>query len=153
MLDMDDLIGDPDFFQPMTIWRRQITYGGNGVETAAPALINPAPLGSIQSGANPEMLRQADLTSVENLITIYTDCRLYAEGASTSATPPLPFGPVQTDLYGNAVIPTDLVQFKSDIVVFLGDVYEVFLVQDWTTYGAGFIAALARKVSRGQVAQ
>lgn len=153
MLDMDDLIGDDDFFQPMTIWRRQITYAGNGVETTAPSLITPSPLGSIQSGANPEMLRLADMTSVENLITIYTDFRLYTEGTSSSATPPLPFGPVQTDIYGNAVIPTDMVQFKSDIVVFLGDIYEVFLTQDWTTYGEGFVEALARKVSRGQVAQ
>lgn len=153
MIDMDELVGDDDFFQPMTIWRRQITYDTNGAEIIVPTLISPAPLGSIQSGANPEMLRQANLTTVEDLITIYTAFRFYREGEFTSGTGPLPFGPVATDTYGNAIEPTDLERFKSDTVVFQGDVYQVFLVQDWTTYGAGFVEALARKVSRGQVAQ
>lgn len=153
MIDMDDIIGDDDFFQPMTIWRRQITYDVNGIEVTVPTQISPSPLGSIQSGANPEMLRQADLTTAEDIITIYTSFRLYREGEATSVTPPLPFGSIATDLYGNAVLPGDLTQFKSDTIVFQGDVYQVFLVQDWTSYGAGFIEALARKVSRGQVAQ
>ncbi|WP_298165107.1 hypothetical protein [Novosphingobium sp.] len=153
MIDMDELVGDDDFFQPMTVWRRQITYDSNGSEVLVPTLISPAPLGSIQSGANPEMLRQANLTTVEDLITIYTAFRLYREGDFTSATGPLPVGPVATDSYGNAILPDDLERFKSDTVVFQGDVYQVFLVQDWTTYGAGFVEALARKVNRGQVAQ
>lgn len=153
MIDMDDLLGDDDFFQPMTIWRRRITYDTNGAEVIVPTVIIPSPLGSIQSGANPEMLRQANLTTVEDLITIYTAFRLYREGEFTSATPPSPIAPVATDAYGNAVLPSDLVRYKADAVVFQGDVYQVFLVQDWTAYGAGFVEALARKVSRGQVAQ
>lgn len=152
MIDMDELVGDDDFFQPMTVWRRPITYDTNGAEVIAPTLISPAPLGSIQSGANPEMLRQANLTTVEDLITIYTAFRLYREGEFTSATPPI-IGPIATDTYGNAIEPSDLQRYKADTVVFQGDVYQVFLVQDWTAYGAGFVGALARKVSRGQLAQ
>lgn len=153
MIDMDELIGDDDFFQPLTIWRRLITHDTDGKEVIVPTLISPAPLGSIQSGANPEMLRQANLTTVEDLITIYTAFRFYREGEFTSTTGPLPFGPVATDTYGNAIEPTDLDRFKADTVVFQGDVFQVFLVQDWTTYGAGFVAALAHRVSRGQVAK
>ncbi|MBY0393094.1 MAG: hypothetical protein K2Q27_07500 [Novosphingobium sp.] len=153
MIDMDDLIGDDDFFQPMTIWRRRITYDTNGSEVVVPTVIIPNPLGSIQSGANPEMLRQANLTTAEDLITIYTAFRLYREGEFISDTPPPIIGPVAADVYGNAIEPSDLERYKADTVVFQGDVYQVFLVQDWTAYGAGFVEALARKVSRGQVAQ
>ena len=31
MIDLDDLIDDDDFFQPMTVWRRQKTYDANGL--------------------------------------------------------------------------------------------------------------------------
>lgn len=153
MIDMDDLVGDEDFFQPMTIWRRRVTHDTGGKEVVVPVVIIPNPLGSIQSGANPEMLRQANLTTAEDLITIYTAFRLYREGECTSSTPPPVIGPAATDAYGNVIEPNDLQRYKADTVVFQGDVYQVFLVQDWTAYGAGFVEALARKVSRGQVAQ
>lgn len=149
MIDMDDLIGDEDFFQPMTVWRRRIAYDGNGSPEWVPILVAPAPSGSIQSGANPELLRQQDMASTANMITIYTGFRLLCEGDTDGAI----IGPeaiAETDDYGNQITPNCPTQFKADIVMYHGSPYEVFLVNDWTDYGDGFVAAIARMVSSAQ---
>lgn len=151
MIDMDDLLGDDDFFQEMTVYRRQIGYAGNGAPQWTPELISPAPSASIQSGANPETVRDQNLATTAGLITIYTDFRLMSEGDTVGLTQN-PEATATTDAYGNPILPPGVVQFKPDIVVYHGDPYEVFLVQDWTDYGAGFIQALARKVSSAQTA-
>lgn len=149
MIDMDDLLGDPDFFQPMTVYRRAVSYGTDGVPTWMPTLIDPTPSASIQSGANPELLRQTDLATTANLITIYTDFRLASEG-DTSGYVQNPEATATTDSYGNQILPAGISHLKADIVMYKGSPYEVFLVNDWTDYGAGFVAAIARMVSSAQ---
>ncbi len=151
MIDMDDLVGDLDFFQPMTVYRRQISYASSGAPQWTPVPVTPTPAASIQSGANPETVRDQNLSTTAGLITIYTGFRLMSEGDTTGLTQS-PEGIAATDAFGNPILPPDVAQFKPDIVMYGGDPYEVFLVQDWTAYGNGFIQALARKVSSAQTA-
>ena len=148
MIDMDDLVGDPDFFQPMTVYRRLISYSA-GQPVWTPTLIAPTPNASIQSGANPELLREADRATTANLITIYTDFRLACEG-DTSGYVQNPEAIAATDRWGNQVLPAGAEQAKSDIVMYKGTPFEVFLVNDWTDYGNGFGCAIARQISSGQ---
>lgn len=149
MIDMDDLLGDSDFFQPMDVWRRAITFDNNGNPVDSGSWVAPRPLASLQSGANPELARLVDMTSTSNLITIYTSFSLYSEGDTLGAGED-PQGTVATDSYGNPILPPGFQQFRSDTVMYHGDPYQVFLVQDWTDYGSGFVAALARKITMGQ---
>lgn len=148
---MDDLIGDDDFFQPMAVYRRAIQIGKDGKEATTPNQIVPSPSGSIQSGANPELLRLPDMATSANMITIYTDFRLLCEG-DTFGYRQNPEALAQTDAFGNQITPFGSGKVKADIVVYHGTPFEVFLVQDWTDYGAGFIAAVARQISSAQAA-
>lgn len=148
MIDMDDLVGDPDFFQPMTVYRRVVTMPA-GLPVWTPTLVVPSPSASIQSGANPELLREADRATTGNLITIYTDFRLATEG-DTSGYTQNPEAIATTDRWGNQSLPDGVTQTKADIVMYKGTPYEVFLVNDWTDYGAGFVCAIARQISSGQ---
>ena len=81
-----------------------------------------------------------------DLITVYTAFSLFCEGDATNA-PQNPQGAVQTDGFGNAITPARAVEYRADVIMHHGMPYEVFLVNDWTDYGAGFIAALARRIT------
>ena len=48
------------------------------------------------------------------------------------------------------MLPAGAEQAKSDIVMYKGTPFEVFLVNDWTDYGNGFVCAIARQISSGQ---
>ena len=150
MIDMDDLVGDPDFFKPVSVYRRVVSYV-DGQPVWTPTLVAPSPSASIQSGANPELLREADRATTANLITIYTDFRLAAEG-DTSGYTQNPEATATVDRWGNQVLPVGAEQTKADIVMYHGTPFEVFLVNDWTDYGAGFVCAIARQISSGQAA-
>ena len=80
MIDVDDLVEDPDFAQPMTVYRRKYTTGANYII----GLVTPNPWGSIQSGANPELVRGSDFAVAGNLITIHT-CLLYTSPSPRDA--------------------------------------------------------------------
>lgn len=149
MIDMDDLVGDDDFFQAMTVYRRAVSYNGSGAPVWTPVLIAPSPLASIQSGANPETVRDQNLATTANMITVYTDFRLMSEGDTFGLTQN-PEATATTDAFGNQILPYGVMTYKPDIIMYHGDPFEVFLVQDWTDYGAGFIQALARKISSAQ---
>lgn len=152
MFGMDELMGDRDFFMPMQVWRRTITYDpvGNAVDTGS--FISPAPYGCIQSGANPEVLRQADMAVAENLISIVTSFRLTGDGDKTNEGAPQVVAQPAADLYGNIAVATGRIEYRADVILWRGDPFEIVLVQDWTHAGNGFVEAVARKVSRGQAA-
>lgn len=146
MIDLDDLIDDDDFFQTMTVWRRQKTYDANGLPVDNFSFIQPQPSGSIQSGANPELLRQADMATTADCVTVYSAFRLFSEG-DTFGNPPRPDGLAQTDDLGNPITPSGATEYRPDVVMYKGNPYEVFLVNDWTDYGAGFVAAIAKRIT------
>lgn len=152
MIDIDDLMGDPDFGGVMTVYRRQRITGSNGIATATPVPIDPAPWASIQSGANAELLRQSDYATAANVITVYTEFRLMESGSASGLDNLGPEGKATVDDYGNQILPPSATAFMADIVMYHGDPYEVFLVQDWSDYGQGFIEALCRKVTASEAA-
>lgn len=145
MIDLSDLCDDPDFAQPLMIVRRVETVGSNGVATGTPTTVSPAPMGSVQSGANPDLLRGTDLATADNLITVYTKFRLRMEGSTTNYSG-------STDAYGNPVPGVGSQTFQADIVYYNGDPYQVIALQDWAAYGAGFVAAICKQVNSGQAA-
>lgn len=151
MIDLDDLIGDDMFFEPMTVWRRQVVYDANGKPSDLFAFVDPQPFGSVQSGANPDLVRGTDYATSAALITVYTAFRLYREGDMTG-TAPTPDGQVPTDSYGNALIAAGAGEYRADVIMFHGDPYEVFLVNDWTDYGTGFVQAVAHKITASSAA-
>ena len=141
MIDIDDIIEDPDFAQPITIYRRQ--YG------APLGLITPQPWGSIQSGANKDLVRGSDFSVTDKFITVYARFRFLPEGATFNLNS-APLGLAVTDAYGNQVLPSDYVRFMADVVFWHGDPYEVFSLQDWTDYGVGYVAVVCRKITMGE---
>lgn len=149
MIDMDDLMGDPDFFQEIIVYRRQQNISDGGVVFGDPVQILPSPFGSIQSGANPELLRGTDYAVSSDMITVYTDF-LLLESGTTSGQRQNATGTASTDAYGNQILPLGAGAFQADIVFWHGDPYEVFQVQDWADYGAGWIEAVCVKVSSAQ---
>lgn len=71
-IDITELFFDPDFVEPMTIFRRlsRVTLGG--VTDKQEIQIVPPPYGSIQPGANPDYIRGTDWETAQNLITVWT---------------------------------------------------------------------------------
>lgn len=149
MIDMDDLIGDSDFFQGIVVYRRPQTIGSNGLVSGAPVAIDPSPTGSVQSGANPDLLRTMDYAVTADVITVYTDFQLLQSG-TTFGVAQNPTATATTDAYGNQILPDGAEAYQADIVFWHGDPYEVILVQDWSDYGAGFVEAVCAKISSAQ---
>ena len=145
MIDVDDLVEDPDFAQPMTIYRRQYMIGANYTV----GVIQPEPWGAIQSGINKDLVRQSDYSSTDKFITVYTKFRFLPEGATFNVNQ-APEAKAVTDIYGNQILPNGAVKYKADIVFWHGDPYEVFSIQDWTDYGAGFVSVACRKISMSE---
>lgn len=147
MIDVDDIVEDPDFAQPMVVYRRKYTIGPAYII----GLVKDAPWGSIQSGANKDLVRQSDLATTDQLITIYSKFRFLPEGATYNVNQ-APEAKAVTDAYGNQILGSDVLKFKADIVMWHGDPYEVFMVQDWSDYGTGFTNVICRKISMGEAA-
>jgi hypothetical protein len=141
MIDVDDIVEDPDFAQAMTIYRRQYD--------APLGIINPKPWGSIQSGANKDLIRGSDFSSTDKLITVYSRFRFLPEGATFNLNS-APIGTAITDAFGNQILPTGYARFKADIVFWHGDPYEVFSIQDWSDYGQGYTAVVCNKITMGE---
>lgn len=152
MIDLSDLCDDPDFGQPLSIVRRLEMVGYDGVTRSQSAPITPAPYGSIQSGANPTLLRTSDMATVGKIITVYTKFRLREEGSAAGYATNAD-GSYQRDAYGNPIPgPGGLTVTQADVVYYLGDPYQVLQVQDWTGFGAGFVEAICSQVNMGQAA-
>ena len=145
MIDVDDIIEDPDFAQPMTVYRRQYTSGASYTV----GVMSPNPWGAIQSGINKDLLRTSDYATTDKFITVYTKFPFLAEG-STFNVNQAPEAKAVTDIYGNQIVQAGSVKFKADIVFWHGDPYEVFAIQDWTDYGTGYVAVACRKISMSE---
>lgn len=117
MLDVSDLMSDPDFCEELTIYRRTAARV-NGRKSVTEAMVTPKPFGSMQPGANPDILRTMDYQTNEGVITVYTN---YPLREQTTAGPP-------------------------DILVFRGSRFEVDKVNDWGAWGAGWVQAICTSV-------
>jgi hypothetical protein len=142
MIDLSAMLSDSDFCEPLAIYNRAQTIGENGVATSTSTPVSPAPYGSVQSGANPELIRGTDYATAGNLITVYTKQRLRAADMATQVSQ------TSTDAFGNPLpLPAGNM---ADVIVYRGNTYEVMQLQDWTAYGAGFVSAICRQVTSDQ---
>lgn len=114
-LDVSELMTDPDFVDVLVVYRRLARTNIHGRIDKEEIKIVPNPIGSIQPGANPDMIRGTDVSMADDLITIFTNFRL--QGITTRTIP--------------------------DIVVYNGARYVVKLVNDWSAWGAGWVMAIA----------
>lgn len=145
MIDVDDLVEDPDFAQALTVYRRKYTVGAAYVT----GLVTPNPWGAVQSGANADLIRMSDMAITDKYITVYSKFRFLAEGSTFNVNTGVEAKAI-TDIYGNQILPADALKFKADIIYWHGDPYEVFSIQDWTDYGTGFTSVTCRKISMGE---
>lgn len=115
LIDVSDLLTDPDFTDTVTLIRRSVTVNtyGEGVLTETPSSIT-----AVVQGANTETLeRMPEGARLSDLIEIYYKGTLTAESASGYA----------------------------DVIVWHGKRYQVFEVtEDFTNYGAGFTKAVCK---------
>jgi len=145
MIDVDDIVSDPDFAEPIQVFRRQYTNGGAYDINA----ISPQPWAAVQSGVNKDLLRATDYAMTDKFITVYSQFNLYPEGATFNQDQS-PEAMAETDAYGNQIFSSNPMKYKADIVFWHGDPYEVFSLQDWTDYGTGYVCAVCRKITMGE---
>lgn len=113
LLDVSDVLLDPDFADTITVYRQAVTVGSDGrsvrVQTAfnTGAVITPDKFSTLQ--------RQAEGANVSETITVTTQFRL------TSLTD----------------------GYDADEILWNGKRYVVIAVGDCTRYGAGFVEASA----------
>lgn len=117
LIDVSDLLLDPDFAQALTIQRRVEVVGTNGRTTITPTTISPAPFGVILPvdtaiGGN-ALERGSDQQHRGAALEVITKFRLQ--------------GPAPG--------------FQPDVIVYDGNSYVVTIVNTLTRYGAGFMRA------------
>lgn len=115
LLDVSDILDDPDFAaDPGTLFLVSAAVRVNdfGEAESTPAR---APLDGVAMPASGEMLKRLpEASRAEGAIVVYTRTRLSAQGARTEA----------------------------DQVEYLGALYTVSVLMDFTPYGAGFCGAV-----------
>lgn len=110
-LDVSDLLLDPDFCEQLSVQRRQITMV-KGRSTTTPVTISPAPYGVVFSITG-GLIRAGDQQNMPATIVVHTPFRL--RGASPG--------------------------YEPDLVIWNGDNYAVTAIDNFSKYGAGFVAA------------
>ena len=114
LLDVTDAILDPDFCQPLTIYRATETVGQNGRATVTEVLVNPAPIGVIAPTSSGDSLMRPDGSVETSTLEIHV-YNFYLRGPSSG--------------------------YEPDIVMFQGIRYTVAANQDFSQFGAGFTSA------------
>lgn len=109
LIDVSELLSDPDFIDPFQVIRRSATVDSKGKNI----LTESAPIdveGSVQAGDGDTLKRLPDGAQLSSTITIYTQTPIYAD----------PVGG-----YG-------------DIILWKGQRYQVENSMPWDNYGGGY---------------
>jgi hypothetical protein len=109
---------DPDFAEPLTIYRRIQNIDAHGRPNMTPVLITPAPFGVVEPQDTSPLERKEDFQDLEQLIEVHSVFRLRSAGLDSG------------------------VQYQPDIVVWNSTNFLVVRVMNWSKYGAGFTRAL-----------
>lgn len=112
LLDVTDILFDPDFADTLTCIRQTQTVGDDGIASNATQTVSF--VGVVTADSGKELARLAAGSHVSGSILVHTVFRLTNGG---------PNG------------------IDSDHVVWNGDEYIVTSINDYSTYGAGFICA------------
>lgn len=108
LIDVSELMSDPDFIDDFQIVRRSATVNNYGENEITENTINAN--GSIQSGNGDTLKRLPDGVQLSDVVTIYSNFPIYAE---------------RKDNY-------------ADIVIICGERYQVVLVTPWRNWGTGY---------------
>jgi galactose-6-phosphate isomerase len=122
-IDVSDLLFDSDIAgEAFSVIRRQEVVGGNGVATLTvttlPLAGDPAIVGSVTPTGDNSLVRAEAYSTQSNTIKVITEFRL--RGPSKDAA-------------GQS--------FQPDIVLWNGNHFVVSTLNEWTSYGAGFVEA------------
>lgn len=122
LIDVTELLNDPDFVDSLGHIRRTQTVGTNGRASFTETDMGTI-LGSVQSGADGVLERVPDAARPSGWIRVYTTAQLVAhdEGAG---------------VYG-------------DVLVWSGRRWQVRTTDDWSNFGAGYVKAFAELIPQG----
>lgn len=117
LLDVSDVITDPDFGERVTVQRRSAAAGSNGRPTVQTSSSTISAVVIPQSDL--PLQRGPDQQSLPKLIQVHTTFRL--RSASTD--------------------PQSGIEYQPDLIVWKGDSFQVNRVYDFSSFGAGFVSA------------
>lgn len=118
MLDVMDVLLDPDFCEELTIQRRQQGTDAKGRAALTVTTIDPKPFGVVEPVADQPMVRGPDQQNLPRLLSVHTPFRLRGPSRDGAG-----------------------VDFQPDLIIWNGDPYVVNKVQDYSHYGAGWVQA------------
>lgn len=108
LIDVSDLLVDPDFMGPISLVHRVPTMNSMGENTLATTTVNT--IGCVQPASGSVLQRLPDALRVQNVNSFWIKGEIIADG--TNEYP--------------------------DQIIFQGNTYEVQHVFDWTNWGRGF---------------
>lgn len=117
LLDVSDILYDPDFADTLTLTRGVQTVGSNGRTTMAET--TSTIIGVVTSNSGDILKRFPDLARVEGSVMVTTPTVLQIADGSTIA----------------------------DRLAWRGSDYTVTAVNDYSSYGAGFVIALCERIA------
>lgn len=108
LIDVSDLLNDPDFVNFFTIVRRTATVNDSGENILTESRLGA--IGSIQAGNGDTLKRLPEAARKENAITVYTKTELRADNCGG----------------------------YSDILIWKNQRFQVLTISPWGNYGAGW---------------
>jgi hypothetical protein len=124
LLDVSDIILDPDFCEFLTVYRREEVVDTKGRATVTPVLITPAPIGVVEPQDDLPLQRGPDQQNLPQLLEVHSQFRL--RSASND--------------------PSTGKNYQPDVIVWNGDQFLVNRVMNWSKFGKGFIRAQCSSV-------
>lgn len=121
LLDVSDVLDDPDFQDSFSVTRNEQVVGNNGVATQTPVTTSQKGVVTMDDGTLAKRL--PELERVEGAILVHTRFRL--TDGTTGAAP-------------GENIPADIITWPETG----GRQYTVHFVDNYSRYGAGFICAI-----------
>ncbi len=117
LLDVSDIVTDPDFADTFDVIRTTVGVGSGGRNEVTATQTFPGVVGTVTQNAGVALQRLAEGERTTSIISVLTPFRL-TDGAG-------PLG--------------------ADQVVWSGRTYTVMNVSDWSRFGAGFVRALCEQ--------
>ena len=117
LLDVSDVLDDPDFQTSITLLRTAVSGMERGRETTAST--STMMLAVVQPATSADLQRLPDASLNEGAITIWARWAFATDTATT----------------------------KADKVVWRDDTYTVMTVDDWGEFGSGYFRAIAQRQS------
>lgn len=112
LLDVSEILSDPDFADDIIITRSQRSVDNNGRTVDTPGTYFT--YGNCQPAREAQLHQLPDTERIGSFISIVTPFRLFALTATTAP----------------------------DLVTWKGQFYRVKIVRDWSAYGNGFVEAI-----------